>query len=171
MARQRIVAFHGRFVGTSAADKVNRNDTMPCCDKARMRVLYLLESYWHLNAIIIGGKTVGSSELHIEFFKLVWLCLGGLYPFDHGRMRHHPLAISVAFFIQLHVIGRETRTNWRIHGICHGDVLAKEIRALVTGKAAIPDGDDVIDISLRPSPDLEAGISRLQVHRQRCAQI
>ncbi len=38
-------------------------------------------------------------------------------------------------------------------------------------QALAPDGEDALDIGLRAGPDLEAGIARLEVHRQRRAQI
>ncbi len=110
-------------------------------------------------------------ELNIELLNLVGLSLGAGDPFFHVRQRHDCLAVGRALRIELHVIGEEARHHRSVHGIRHARLRPEQVRPFAGGEALAPDGDDAIDIGLRPGPDLEAGIMRLEVHRQRRAHV
>ncbi len=121
-------------------------------------------------ALAARGRTA-SSELDVQLFHLVRLGLGAGHPFLHRRQRHDRLAIGGAFAVELDVVGEEARHHRREHGVRHAGLCAEQKRAAVGRQAFAPDRHDAVDVGLRAGPDLEAGMMRLQVHRQRRAQV
>ena len=116
----------------------------------------------------IGAATAQNSMSSSS--NLVGLDQCRFAPGDHVGQRHDALAIGAAVAVELDVIGVKAGRHRRIHRVGHRQC-AEQIRPAMLGKAFAPDRRDPVDIGLRPRPYLEAGVPRLEVHRQCRAQI
>ncbi len=151
------------------AQALAHSGACPACEPG-IQNLYRMHQDFGSGAQAPAGMTV-DLELDVQLHHLVGLGLGGRDPFLHRRHRHDRLAIGGAVGIELHVIGEEARHHRREHGVGHARARPEQIRAAVRVEAFAPDEVDAVDVGLRAGPDLEAGMVRLQVHRQRRAQI
>ena len=111
------------------------------------------------------------SELDVQLVDVFGLKLGGFHPLAHERMFEHGRAVPGDIGIELDVVGKKARHDRGVHCIGHDRRLAEQPWATIALQAFAPDGGDTIDIGLGCRPDLEARITRLQIHRQGGAQI
>jgi hypothetical protein len=59
-----------------------------------------------------------NSKFHIEFFELIRLAHCGVAPFDHVGQCHDAVAITRADIIEMHIVGKKTGNDRRIHRVC-----------------------------------------------------
>src|SRR5437762_12937391 len=127
-------------------------------------------TWWRARApSLIDERT--ELELDVELFQLFGLGLGRLDPFLHVRQRHDRLAIGGADGVELDVVGHKARALRREQGARHTGLFAEQERAAGLRNTFAPDRRDAVDIGLCAKPDLEAGIMRLEIHRQRRAHV
>ena len=117
------------------------------------------------------GRQAGL-ELDVELFELVGLGLRAPRSIPSSRgSAMIGLAIGGAVGVELDVVGEEARAHRRDTSRRPCRALRRTGTARRSREALAPDRDDAVDVGLRAGPDLEAGIVRLEVHRQRRAQI
>ena len=110
-------------------------------------------------------------ELDVQLLDVVRFLLGRGDPFLERRPLHDVVAVLCGWAFQSDIISDEARAYRRIHRIGDRGARTKKERAAVEIEALCPDGQHAADVAPGAGENLEAGIARLEVHRQRRTHI